>query len=341
MRSILLRLIALVIVGGGAYGGWLYFDAKRVLDQPMALGNEGLVFVVERGKTLRAVSQELSMLGVLDQPEYLHWFGRIERKAGQIKAGEYQIPAGTTPRDLLAILVRGRVVQHAITFVEGWNFRELLAAVRADPNLTHILTSDEPERVMTQLGYGGEHPEGRFFPDTYHFPKGTTDVSILKRAYDTMANRLAREWEQRDDDLPYATPYEALTMASIIEKETGAASERPEIAGVFVRRLRRGMRLETDPTVIYGLGDAFDGDLKRVHLRQATPYNTYVIKGLTPTPICMPGQGAIHAALHPKDGDALFFVSKGDGTHYFSATYSEHKKAVQEYQIRRRRQKQN
>ncbi|MCH9670497.1 MAG: endolytic transglycosylase MltG [Gammaproteobacteria bacterium] len=337
MRTIVLRMLALLIVGGGAYGGWLFFDAKAAWDRPLALGDSGLVFVVERGKTLRSISKELSMLGVLEQPEYLVWLGRLDKKAGRIKAGEYQIPNGTTPRELLKILIRGKVVQYAITFVEGWTFKEMLAAVLADPHLNHVLESTEPSAIMAAIGAPNEHPEGRFFPDTYHFPKGTTDLSLLKRAYKTMANRLAREWDKRDKALPYANPYDALIMASIIEKETGLASERSEISGVFVRRLNRGMRLQTDPTVIYGLGDTFDGNLRRVHLRQKTPYNTYVIKGLTPTPICLPGQGAIHAALHPKEGDAIFFVAKGDGSHHFSATYDEHKKAVYKYQIAARR----
>jgi UPF0755 protein len=189
---------------------------------------------------------------------------------------------------------------------------------------------------MARLGRPDEHPEGRFFPDTYHFQRGMTDVAFLQRAYATMERRLQHEWDQRQPDLPYASPYEALIMASIVEKETAVAAERPEVAGVFVRRLQRGMPLQTDPTVIYGLGEDFDGNLRRVHLRQDTPYNTYVRAGLPPSPIALPGAAAIHAALHPAPGDALYFVARGDGTHAFSASLGEHNKAVEAFQLRQR-----
>ena len=335
MRIVILRAVAVLLIGGGIYGGWLFLDIKAALERPLQLGKGGLVFVVERGKTLRSISRELSMLGVLEQPEYLVWLGRWERQSDRIKAGEYQIPPGTTPKELLQILIRGKVVQRSITLLEGWRFKEILKEVREHPHLTHVLLNADSKYIMTAIGMPNRHPEGQFFPDTYYFPKGATDLSLLKRAHKTMHTRLNREWEKRKKELPYTSPYEALIMASIIEKETALPRERGEIAGVFIRRLKNNMPLATDPSVIYGLGDAFDGNLRKIHLRQKTRYNTYVNKGLPPTPICMPGQGTIHAALHPKKGDTLFFVAKGDGSHYFSATYEEHKKAVEEYQIKR------
>ena len=243
---------------------------------------------------------------------------------------------GLTPAALLDLLVSGKVIEYSLTLVEGWTFAQVLEATRSHPVLVQSLAPDAgPGDVMTALGHPGEHPEGRYFPDTYQFPRGTTDLQVLARSYDRMAEVLAREWDARAEGLPITDPYEALTLASIVEKETGRAEERPAIAGVFVRRLEKGMLLQTDPTVIYGLGDAFDGNLRRRDLERDTPYNTYTRAGLTPTPICMPGRDAIHAVLHPADGDALYFVATGDGGHHFSATLSEHNRAVRRYQLNR------
>jgi UPF0755 protein len=255
--------------------------------------------------------------------------------ATRIKAGEYEVPAGTTPPALLDLLISGKVIQRAVTLVEGWTFRQVLAALSEDTRLVKELGKAAPGDVMERLGRSGQHPEGRFFPDTYNFTKGTTDLDILRRAYERMEQVLAQEWEQRREDLPLATPEEAVILASIVEKETGLASERPAIAGVFIRRLELGMKLQTDPTVIYGLGDAFDGNLTRAHLRGDTPYNTYVHPGLPPTPIALPGRQAIHAVLHPEDGDSLYFVAKGDGSHHFSTNLAEHNRAVRQYQLGR------
>jgi UPF0755 protein len=222
-----------------------------------------------------------------------------------------------------------------LTLVEGWNFREVLEAVREHPVIVDTLPAEATASdVMALLGHPDEHPEGRFFPDTYLFPRDTTDVQFLMRAFERMETILEDEWEQRAAELPLKDPYEALILASIIEKETGRADERTEIAGVFIRRLRKGMLLQTDPTVIYGLGDSFDGNLRRRDLEADNPYNTYRRAGLTPTPIAMPGRDAIHAALHPADGDALYFVAKGDGSHQFSATLGEHNRAVRRYQLK-------
>ncbi|NNJ83768.1 MAG: endolytic transglycosylase MltG, partial [Gammaproteobacteria bacterium] len=265
------------------------------------------------------------------------WEARWQGLASKIKAGEYELEPGLTPRRLLGKLVRGKVVQRTLTVVEGWNFTELMAAVRANGHLLHTLEEDSANAViMERIGFSGQHPEGRFYPDTYHFPHDTTDIAFLKRAYATMARKLSAQWAQKAEGLPYDTPDEALIMASIVEKETGKPEERTQVAGVFVRRLKRGMRLQSDPTVIYGMGAAFTGNIRRADLTRPTPYNTYTIRALPPTPIAMPGEAAIHAALHPADGKALYFVAKGNGGHQFSATLIEHNRAVARYQLRRK-----
>lgn len=331
-RFLSLFVLLLLLAVGIGYG--LYLDLQRFSERPMQMETDR-TFTVERGQTLRAVARRISADGWLDRPpEYLIALARLERQAQRIHAGEYLVAARTTPGAFLTLLVSGRVVQHGLTIVEGWTFAELLAAVRSSPLLDQTLQDDSPSEIMTALGWPDEHPEGRFFPDTYHFPRGTRDVDFLVRAHDTMAQVLAEEWAARDEGNPLKSPYEALILASIVEKETGAAFERPEIAGVFTRRLRKGMRLQTDPTVIYGLGADFDGNLRRRDLRSDTPYNTYTRKGLPPTPIALPGRDAIRAALRPAPGDSLYFVSKGDGTHQFSATLNAHNRAVRKYQLK-------
>jgi UPF0755 protein len=233
----------------------------------------------------------------------------------------------------LALFASGRSIQYPVTLVEGRRFRDVVGELAEVSVLEHELTGLSDAEVMERVGIDEAHPEGWLFPDTYLVVRGSTDVALLRRAYERMQEVLAEEWANRSEDLPLATPYDALILASIIEKETGVAEERPAIAGVFVRRLQRGMRLQTDPTVIYGMDDAFDGDIRRADLRRETPYNTYVIDGLPPTPIALPGREAIHAALHPADGDSLYFVARGDGRHYFSATLDEHNCAVRHYQL--------
>jgi UPF0755 protein len=227
------------------------------------------------------------------------------------------------------------VISYSFTLVEGWTFQQVLEAVREQEALQGTFENLTAEAIMERLGHPGEHPEGRFLADTYHFPRGTTDLALLQRAYGAMQEFLQQEWDRRAADLPFKTPYEALILASIVEKETAVAEERPQIAGVFIRRLRKGMKLQTDPTVIYGMGERFDGNIRRRDLSENTPYNTYVHRGLTPTPISMPGRDAIRAVLHPADGKSLYFVAKGDGSHYFSATLQEHNKAVRKYQLKR------
>lgn len=329
----ILLLMALV-------AGSFLVERTRVLDSPLAIGDEALPLVVAPGMSLRGVAEALSDRQILSHPWYFVFEARWQGTATRIKVGEYVLEPGLTPRQLLERLVRGKVLQRSLTIVEGWNFKECMAAVRANSYLTRTLeASASHAAIMERLGVPGEHPEGRFYPDTYHFPRGTTDLAFLKRAYSTMERRLAALWKKRAPGLPYRTPREALILASIIEKETGKAGERDRIAGVFTRRLKRRIPLQSDPTVIYGMGEAFAGNIRRSDLTRPTPYNTYTIPALPPTPIAMPGEAAIHAALHPAPGKSLYFVAKGDGSHKFSATLAEHNAAVARYQLRRRRKK--
>ena len=335
-RALLAGVVAVLLMAG-AGAGWYLFEQRRALDAPLHVPRGGFDYVLPAGASLNQVAQDLAASGLLANPRSLVLYARWQGRAGGIKAGEYRIEPGTTAITLLDQLIAGRVVQHTLTVVEGWTFQQMMAAIADDDRLQHTLTGLAGDAVMERLGLAGQHPEGRFFADTYHFPRGTSDVAFLRRAHSAMADFLALAWPGRQSELPLKSAEEALILASIVEKETGQAGERPRIAGVFVQRLRKGMRLETDPTVIYGMGDAFDGNLRRRDLRADTPYNTYVHKGLPPTPIAIPGAAAIRAVLHPRVDGALFFVAKGDGSHQFSATYEEHQQAVNRYQRRHRR----
>ena len=321
--------VVLIVVAGAA---WYVVEQRRALDEPLALPADGLEYTLPAGASIGRLAQDLSARGVLANPRALVAYARWHGSAGAIKAGEYRIEPGTTAITLLDQLVAGRVVQHALTLVEGWTFKQMMEAIAATEPLQHTLAGLSEDAIMARLDLPGVHPEGQFFADTYYFPRGTTDVAFLRRAHTAMKNFLDAAWAEREPNLPLRSPQEALILASIVEKETGADGERPRIAGVFVERLRKGMRLETDPTVIYGMGDDFDGNLRRRDLRADTPYNTYVRKGLPPTPIAIPGAAAIEAVLHPQADGALFFVAKGDGSHHFSSTYEEHQQAVNRYQ---------
>ena len=313
---------------------WLWMDLEAFAGSPLKLPEGGFTYVIEPGKTLNRIARELENQGIIDHARKLVWLARLKGTADHIRVGEYEFQPGTSVEQMLDKVVRGEVKQYSLTLVEGWNFRQMMAAINGDDVLTHKLAGLNQVQIMSSLGHTGQHPEGRFFPDTYRFSRGMTDEEILKQAYDRMKSTLETEWPTRVAGLPYENAYEALTMASIVEKETGVPEERKAIAGVFIRRLEKGMRLQTDPTVIYGLGESFDGNLKKSHLLDASnPYNTYKHKGLPPTPIAMPGRDSIHAALHPEVGTALYFVSRGDGSHYFSSTLEEHNRAVVKYQL--------
>jgi UPF0755 protein len=329
------RILQLAVIAVAVAGIWLLMEFQAFRQSPLDIPTSGVNLVVKPGASLKSVADRLRELKVLDQPLYLVLLGRYLDLDSRLKAGEYQLAKGITPEQLLQQLAEGRVIQHGITLIEGENFQQMMTRVRQDPVLEHRLQSDAVDDIMSAIGYSGVHPEGRFLPETYHFPRGTTDVELLRRAYKEMESFLGDAWPERDEDLPISTPYEALILASIVEKETAVPEERARIAGVFVRRLRTGMRLQTDPTVIYGMGERYDGDIRFRDLRQDTPYNTYTRSGLPPTPIAMPGTDAILAALHPADGDELYFVARGDGSHYFSRTLAEHNRAVDRFQRNR------
>lgn len=332
MLNRLLGLVILIVSILLAWG-WMQYDA--FIHSPLSLPQEGLVYHLKPGSSVNSLSADLANLGVMEQPLMLRLIARLNRQASQLKAGEYQIPHGTTPPQLLTILSSGRVIQHGLTLVEGWTFKQVMQALNRHDALEQTLSGLSDSEIIKRLDIPETHPEGLFYPDTYLFPRGTTDRQFLLRAYQRMQRFLLAEWEQRVPDLPLKTPYEVLILASIVERETALPKERPKIAGVFVRRLRKGMRLQTDPTVIYGMGDAFDGNIRRSDLQTNTPYNTYIHKGLTPTPIAMPSGEAIKAVCHPQEGEELYFVATGDGGHYFSATLEEHNRAVRKYQLKR------
>ena len=332
MRRLAAGLVLLLAVVAAGIG-WLATDMRRELESPLNI-DAGQILTVEPGMTLRRLSRELQNQGWVEHGWYLLLDARLKRRTLAIKAGEFAVEPGMTPLGLVERLVSGRVIQHSLTLVEGWTFAEIVHAVQDSPELVHTLRTADPAQVMAAIGRAGYFAEGRFFPDTYDFPRGTTDVEFLHRACVTMEAILAEEWEQRLTGLPYASPYEALIMASLIEKETAAGEERPKIAGVFVRRLQRGMKLQTDPTLIYALGAGFDGDIRSRDVSVESPYNTYLYPGLPPTPIAAPGRASIHAAMQPEEGDALYFVARGDGSHEFSATLEEHNQAVRTFQLK-------
>jgi len=315
--------------------GW---RGSQFLNTAMSIPGDSVVFEIPAGTAFAAISRNLAERGYVGHPDWFRWYARLSGRAGSVRAGEYRIDAGTTPRQLLQIFVAGDVQLYSFTIIEGWTFRELVAALAANDTVEGDLDFEDWPAVLESFGAGEGHPEGLFLPETYRFPKGTSGVDILRQSYTLMQETLAEEWQGRAENLPITSPYETLILASIVEKETALAAERPRIAGVFVRRLENNMRLQTDPTVIYGIGVDFNGNLTRRDLRTDTPYNTYTRRGLPPTPIALPGRAAIKAALHPAPGTELFFVASGlgDGSHKFSDTKAEHDIAVQEY-LRRRR----
>ncbi len=334
MMRIFYRLLALFLLIGSLGLGGLWMDVQQFLQRPLTIPEAGYTLVIEPGSNLRKVVTRLAGDGILSHPRYLRAWARWQGQGARIKAGEYDLEPGLTPVSLLQLLISGKVVLHSLTIIEGWTFAQMRQAVSSNPYLRHTLAALDDAHLMAAIGVPGYFPEGRFMPDTYHFAAGTPDTVLLRQAFEQMQRFLAQAWAARAPNLPYHSPYEALIMASIVEKETGAATERARIAGVFVRRLQKNMRLQTDPTVIYGLGEQFDGNLRRRDLRAANPYNTYLNKGLPPTPIALPGRAAIAAALHPAAGNELYFVARGDGTHVFSGTLEQHNRAVREYQLK-------
>ena len=332
------KLVVLLLIGLFSaalllgYGAWKY-DAA--LKQPLNLTQEQLLDV-PAGATPTGTFNRLETEGVLDGAFWLRLYWRFNLDGQPLHSGEYRMTPGMTAQGLIGLWQRGEVVQYSLTLVEGWNFRQVRSALAKHEKIVQTLSGLSDSEVMDKLGHPGVFPEGRFFPDTYRFVRGMTDVDFLKKAYNRLDDVLAQEWSKRAPDAPYTDPYQALIMASLVEKETGVPEERGQIAGVFVRRLKVGMLLQTDPTVIYGLGERYNGKLTRAHLKEANPYNTYMIAGLPPTPIAMVGREAIHAALNPVPGSSLYFVARGDGSHIFSDDLDAHNAAVREFQLKRR-----
>ena len=323
-------LLAALLAGVAVLAGAQYW-----MSTPLAGLREPVMYEVPEGASLSRVAAELSEQGIVGWPAVLSAWGRFTGQAQRIKAGEYELEPGLTPKSLLAKLVDGKVMLYPVTLVEGWTIREVLAALAANPAI--VTTLPQPANAELLLTLPGTddtgYAEGIYFPDTYMVPRGTTDIELLAQANRLMQQQLDIVWAERAPDLPLQTPYELLTLASIVERETAVDEERPQVAGVFIRRLKKGMRLQTDPTVIYGLGDAFDGNLTRKHLLTDNPYNTYTRRGLPPTPIGMPGAASLRAAGQPDGGTTLYFVATGDpdGTHVFSETLEEHNAAVAAY----------
>lgn len=332
MKRLLLALVV-VVAAAAAAAGWLWHQYGHA---PLELANEPTVVTIARGSGGVAIARQLREAGVDVEPLLLRAALRLRGDGARMKAGTYEIPAGTTLERLLDRMVAGDVVLEEIRIPEGWTFRQLRAAIDAHPALAHDSRDLPDKEVLERLGLPYDHPEGLFFPNTYRFTRGASDFEVLGHAAELMRGRIDAAWAQRAPDLPLANPYEMLILASIIEKETGLEEDRRRVAGVFVNRLRIGMMLQSDPTTIYGMGEKFDGNLRRRDLRTDTPHNTYTRPGLPPTPIALPGEASLMAAANPAETRALYFVSRGDGSSEFSETLEAHNRAVREYQLRRR-----
>lgn len=322
---LLCLFIILTLTVGWAYRAWQHF-----LTTPLT--THTVIIDVKPGTSVRQLAEQLHRRALIGHPWWFMALVYQQQKTQRIQAGRYSISPGMLPMAFLKKLTSGDVVRYRITFREGWTFQQMLTEMRQNQNLTQTLMDQSPAQIMVLLGHPDQAAEGLFFPDTYYFPAGYRDIDLLRRAYDRMDHTLQALWPERAENLPYDSKYQALIVASLVEKETAIPAEKPKVAGVIARRLQKNMRLQIDPTVIYGMGDAYNGQITREDLRRRTPYNTYVINGLPPTPICMPGRAAIHAALHPAAGDELYFVVSGTaGHHSFSATLSQHRQAVQAY----------
>ena len=324
IKRVLIALLAVFLLMVAA----MAFYALRPLTMP-AIPFE---FSLKQGTSLKGMSRQMHQDGLIRNERMFVWLGRMLGRAGEIKFGSYELEKTVSPLELLNIVTEGRVSQVHISIIEGTTFKQLRDTLDTDPELRHDSAAMSEAEILQRVGAPEAHAEGLFFPDTYYFASGASDLTILKRAYQTMQRHLQENWQQRSPGLPLQTPYQALILASIVEKETGQASDRAMIAGVFINRLRRGMLLQTDPAVIYGMGDKFDGNLRKRDLLKDTPYNTYTRTGLPPTPIALPGLAALQATLHPAATDALYFVARGDGSSVFSKSLAQHNRAVNKYQ---------
>lgn len=324
-----LALVVLAIAGIAVWAGIGYLHFTRT---PLQVSGAGQTIEIAKGQGFKGIVRQLRDEKLSDASPLL-WRALAMRLgiADKLHAGEYALAPGMTPTVLLENMAAGRVLHHRVTLVDGWTFAQVRAALQKAPRLAHALDHLDDAAAMAKLGDAGQSPEGEFMPDTYDYVLGMSDLDVLGRAHQAMQAYLAAEWTKRDTSVPLQTPYQALILASLVEKETAVPAERPEIAGVFERRLKIGMKLDTDPSVIFGMGAAYAGKIHKVDLETDTPYNTYMRAGLPPTPIALPSRAAIHAVLHPAAGDALYFVARGDGSHQFSATLAEHNAAVRKY----------
>jgi len=336
MKKIILWFMLIVLLAAAAlvWTGWWYSQ------QPLKVVRGSANFTVQRGMAMRQAADVVWEAGVRADPRFLSLLARLSGRAQQIKAGNYQVKAGITPWQLILKLETGDVTRGTVLLVEGWTFQQMRAALEKHPDLVHDTKGLSNAEILARIGASQQQPEGLFFPDTYAVNKGASVLSVLTRAYRAMQKRLNDEWEGRTRDLPLKSPYDALILASVVEKETGRHEDRTRIANVFINRLRVGMKLQADPTVIYGMGEKYKGKLRRLDLETDTPWNTYTRTGLPPTPIAMPGLASLRAVLHPEGGDMLYFVARGDGSSVFSRTLNEHNRAVDRY-IRNREASKN
>jgi UPF0755 protein len=325
------KIIGLTLLFISFTAGWAWMDYRAALETPVVKVNPVVIEIV-KGDSITRIAEKLAEQHLKVSSFWFKVIALRKQAAAKLKTGEFEFAVGLTLPEIIDQIAAGKTRQHSITFPEGWTFTDILNALNSNPNIEHTLKDASPDAIRARLGIQENHTEGLFFPDTYFFEKNMTDVSLLKRAYGKMQAVIQEEWPQRSAGLPLDSPYEALILASIIEKETGADHERPLIAGVMTRRLKNDIPLQTDPTVIYGMGANYQGNIGEQDLKNPTPYNTYQIKGLPPTPIAMPGRKAIRAALHPDTGNSLYFVAKGDGTHVFSSTLQDHNHAVELFQ---------
>ncbi|HJV51165.1 MAG TPA: endolytic transglycosylase MltG [Noviherbaspirillum sp.] len=325
MRKFFISLVAIALFLAAVMAFWAHQPIIDNLHAPIE-------FSIKAGSGVRSSAEQIAAAGIPVNPTLLEALARITGKGGKLKAGNYELKPGTTPRALISQLTRGEFAQESLAIIEGWTFRQMRQAIAAHPALKHDTVGLSDKELLEKITGDFKAPEGLFFPDTYLFAKGASDLQIYKQAHALMLKRLNDEWARRDPTVPYKSPYEALIMASIVEKETGAASERGMVAAVFVNRLKHGMLLQTDPTVIYGMGDKFNGNIRKRDLTTDTPYNTYTRPGLPPTPIALPGAESLTAALNPARSDVLYFVSRGNGTSEFNTNLNDHNRAVNKYQ---------
>ncbi len=334
IKKLLILILLLAIVASGI-AFWYWNDYKTALTQAVNFSGSERIITIKKGDLTHHIATQLQLLNIIKDSEYFRLYARLSKKASKIKAGEYAIKPEMTLVDMLDLFVSGKVVQYPLTIVEGWTIKEVLAEIKNNDDLLHSNHDAYDEALKDYLNSDYSSLEGLLYPDTYKFPHGTSDFQFIKRAYNQLQSVLKEEWQNREKETPLKTPYEALILASIVEKESGMSSERRKIAGVFIRRLNKKMRLQSDPTIIYGMGERYKGNIRRKDIHQKTAYNTYQINRLPPTPIAIAGREAIHAVLHPDKGKSLYFVADGSGGHYFSHTLKEHNRAVRKYILKK------